>query len=267
TTPPASPSWPARTKTPRDGCERCTRSGSKPPGNRPAREAFDPTGTAGGERRPSAAAPGGLACLRRADRGRAARDRPDRAVHAGGLVQPADCLRHRPVGDHCGAPVEDGMAPISRGPGPPSSGMGGRGLGGDAPGRRGRHRVGGQRQLAAQISGADVRVTKPLIDSLPRPPGATVLNEQPGLADTESISEEIKAKDLNAVIPFYKVQLAKSGWVEDASSASTTTARFVKGTFIVSIDLDPSSGSYALTVDRINPNLLGSPSASPASSP
>ena len=122
-------------------------------------------------------------------------------------------------------------------------------------------------QLAAQISGADVRVTKPLIESLPRPPGATILNEQPGFADTESISEEIKAKDLSAVIPFYKAELAKSGWVDDPSSASTTTARFVKGAFIVSIDLDPGSGSYALTVDRINPNLLGSPSASPAPSP
>lgn len=122
-------------------------------------------------------------------------------------------------------------------------------------------------QLAAQISGADVSVTKPLIESLPRPPGATVLNEQPGLADTESISEEIKATDLNAVIPFYKAELAKRGWVEDTTSASTTSARFVKGTFIVSIDLDAGSGSYALIVDRINPNLLGSPLESPGPSP
>lgn len=122
-------------------------------------------------------------------------------------------------------------------------------------------------QLAAQISGADVRVTKPLIESLPRPPGATVLNEQPGLADTESISEDIKAKDLNSVIPFYTVALGKLGWVEDTTSASATSARFVKGTFIVSIDLDPGSGSYGLIVDRINPDLLGSPSASPGASP
>src|SRR2546422_10249506 len=122
-------------------------------------------------------------------------------------------------------------------------------------------------QLAAQISGADVRVTKPMIESLPRPPGATVLNEQPGLADTESISEEIKATDLNAVIPFYKVELGKRGWVADTTSASTTSARFAKGTFIVSIDLDAGSGSYALIVDRINPNLLGSPSESPGPSP
>jgi hypothetical protein len=122
-------------------------------------------------------------------------------------------------------------------------------------------------QLAAQISGADVRVTKPLIESLPRPTDATVLNEQPGLADTESISEEIKAKNLNAVIPFYRVELGKRGWVEDTTSASASTVRFVKGSFIVSIDLDPGSSSYALIVDRINANLLGSPSASPAPSP
>ena len=122
-------------------------------------------------------------------------------------------------------------------------------------------------QLAAQISGADVHVTKPLIDSLPRPPGAVVLNERPGLADTESISEEIKATDLSAVIPFYNVELGKRGWAEDATSASTTSVRFTKGAFVVSIDLDPESGSYALTVDRINPNLLGSPSESPGPSP
>jgi len=122
-------------------------------------------------------------------------------------------------------------------------------------------------QLAAQISGADVHLTKPLIESLPRPPGAAVLSEQPGLADTESISEEIRAANLNAVIPFYKAQLNKSGWIEDTTSASTTSARFVKGTFILSIDLDPASGSYALTVDHINPSLLGSPSESPSASP
>jgi hypothetical protein len=90
---------------------------------------------------------------------------------------------------------------------------------------------------------------------------------QPGLADTESISEEITAKDLTAVIPFYEVELGKRGWVEDTTSASTTTARFIKGPFIVSIDLDPGSGSYALIVDRINPNLLGFPTASPGPSP
>jgi len=122
-------------------------------------------------------------------------------------------------------------------------------------------------QLAAQISGADVHVTKPLIDSLPHPPGTAVLNERPGLADTESISEEIKATDLSAVIPFYNVELGKRGWAEDTTSASTTSVRFTKGAFVVSIDLDPESGSYALTVDRINPNLLGSPSESPGPSP
>jgi len=122
-------------------------------------------------------------------------------------------------------------------------------------------------QLAAQISGADVHLTKPLIESLPRPPGAAVLNERPGLADTESISEEIKTTDLNAVMPFYKVELGKRGWAEDTTLASTTSIRFAKGAFFVSIDLDPDSGSYALTVDHINPNLLGSPSESPGPSP
>lgn len=118
-------------------------------------------------------------------------------------------------------------------------------------------------QIASVISGADVHLTKPVIESLPRPPGTTLLDEQPGLADTESISEDLTAKDLRSIVPFYEAALGKDGWVEDKTSATTPIVRFTKGPFVLSVAIDQPSSGYTLTVDRV----LASPSPSLSASP
>ncbi len=122
-------------------------------------------------------------------------------------------------------------------------------------------------QIASVIGGADVHLTRPVLDALPRPPGTELLDELPGLADTESISEDFSAQDLNSIIPFYESALAKGGWVEDRVSATTSIVRFTRGTYVLSVGIDPPSGDYTLTVDRINPNLLQTASASPSPTP
>jgi hypothetical protein len=113
------------------------------------------------------------------------------------------------------------------------------------------------------ISGADVHLTRPVIESLPRPTGTTLLDESPGLADTESISEDFTAKDLNSIVPFYETELSKDGWAEDKTSATTPIVRFTKGPYVLSVAIDEVSSGYTLTVDRI----LTSPSASSSASP
>jgi hypothetical protein len=118
-------------------------------------------------------------------------------------------------------------------------------------------------QIASVISGADVRLTKPVIESLPRPTDTTLLDEQPGLADTESISEDFTARDLGSIVPFYEAALSKDGWLEDKTSATTPIVRFTKGLFVLSVAIDEAAGGYTLTVDRV----LTSPSAAPAASP
>lgn len=118
-------------------------------------------------------------------------------------------------------------------------------------------------QIASVISGADVRLTKPVIESLPRPAGASLLDEQPGLADTESISEDFTAKDLSGIVPFYETELGKDGWVEDKTSATTPIARFTKGPFVLSVAIDEASSGYTLTVDRVLTSSSASPGASP----
>lgn len=118
-------------------------------------------------------------------------------------------------------------------------------------------------QIAAVISGADVHLTRPVIESLPRPPGTTLIDEQPGLADTESISEDLTARDLNSIVPFYEATLGKDGWVEDKTSATTPIVRFTMGPFVLSVAIDQPSSGYTLTVDRV----LVTPSASPSGSP
>jgi hypothetical protein len=122
-------------------------------------------------------------------------------------------------------------------------------------------------QIASVISGADVHLTRPVIQSLPRPPGTRLLDEQPGLADTESISQDLTAQDLNSIVPFYEAALVKDGWVEDKASAATSIVRFTKGAYVLSVAIDPPSSGYTLTVDRLTPNLASSPSASVSPSP
>jgi hypothetical protein len=57
------------------------------------------------------------------------------------------------------------------------------------------------------------------------------------------------------------------GWIEDKVSATTSIVRFTKGEYVLSVAIDPPSSTYTLTVDRPNPSLLGSPSASASPSP
>jgi succinate dehydrogenase hydrophobic anchor subunit len=121
--------------------------------------------------------------------------------------------------------------------------------------------------FASVISGADVHLTRPVLQSLPRPAGASLISEQPGLADTESISDDFSIRDLSAVIPFYEKTLPKSGWIEDPSTTGGSVARFSKGAYVISVAPDQLTGvgNFTITVDHVNPNLLGSPS--PSTSP
>jgi amino acid transporter len=117
-------------------------------------------------------------------------------------------------------------------------------------------------QNASVLSGADVHLTRPVIESLPRPPGTNLIDQRPGLADTETIYQELTAQDLDSVIPYYETQLTKDGWVEDKASATTDIVRFAKGAFILAVEITRPSG-YTLTVDHVNPNLLQTPTPSP----
>ena len=118
-------------------------------------------------------------------------------------------------------------------------------------------------QNASLISGADTHLTRPVIESLPRPPGTKLVDERPGLADTETIYQTFTATDLNSIVPFYETHLSKEGWVEDKASATTPIVRFAKGAFVLTLEITPPSNGYTLTVDHINPTLLQSPSPSP----
>jgi hypothetical protein len=117
-------------------------------------------------------------------------------------------------------------------------------------------------QNASLLSGADTHLTRPVIDALPRPAGTTLVDERPGLADTETIYQDFTATNLNSIVPFYEAQLAKDGWAEDKTSATASIVRFGKGAYILALEISPPS-TYTLTVDHVNPNLLQSPSPSP----
>ena len=117
-------------------------------------------------------------------------------------------------------------------------------------------------QNASLLSGADIHLTRPVIESLPRPPGTKLVDERPGLADTETIYQDFTATNLNSIVPFYEAQLAKDGWAEDKTSATASIVRFGKGAYILALEISPPS-TFTLTVDHVNPNLLQSPSPSP----
>jgi len=117
-------------------------------------------------------------------------------------------------------------------------------------------------QNASLLSGADTHLTRPVIDALPRPPGTKLVDERPGLADTETIYQDFTATNVNSIVPFYEAQLAKDGWAEDTTSATASIIRFGKGAYILALEISPPS-TYTLTVDHVNPNLLQSPSPGP----
>lgn len=117
-------------------------------------------------------------------------------------------------------------------------------------------------EIYSVISGADVHVTRPMIESLPQPPGTIVQDEKPGLADTETISEDIHANSLGTIVPFYERELPKSGWLEDKTSVTTLIVRFSKGGYVLSVELDPPSSGYTLLIDRQTETGSPSPSTS-----
>jgi len=123
--------------------------------------------------------------------------------------------------------------------------------------------------FASVISGADVHLTRPVLQSLPRPAGTRLLDERPGLAGTESVSDDFSSSDLAAVVPFYEAALAKSGWVEDKTTAGTLLVRFSRDLYVVTVapDQPKGAGNFAVTVDRLSANLLTSPTASTSASP
>ena len=118
-------------------------------------------------------------------------------------------------------------------------------------------------QNASVFSGADTHLTRPVIDAIPRPPGTKLVDERPGLADTETIYQDFTAQDMSSIVPYYEAQLTKDGWIEDKTSASASIVRFAKGAFILALEINPPSSGYTLTVDHVNPNLLQTPSPSP----
>ena len=119
-------------------------------------------------------------------------------------------------------------------------------------------------KVTSVISGADVHLTRPVLESLPRPPGTRVLDESPGIAGTETISMDMAPPDLKTVVPFYERELTRLGWTEDKTSATTAIVRFARGEFLVSVATDPPSGDYTISVDRFAPTPSASASASPS---
>jgi hypothetical protein len=122
-------------------------------------------------------------------------------------------------------------------------------------------------RVTSVISGADVRLTKPVIEAIPQPPGTRLLDETPGIAGTETIYEDFSATDLRTIVPFYERRLGPMGWVEDKTSAGTSIVRFSRGDFVLSVSIDPPSGDYTLTVDRVTTTASPTPTASPSLSP
>ena len=119
-------------------------------------------------------------------------------------------------------------------------------------------------QVGSTLTGADVRLTRPILDGLPVPPQATKVSEHPGLAGSESVVADYRVPDLSTVPAFYRDALPKAGWRgEDTSSDSLL--RYRKGDFIVMVVMDLSGGShdYSVTVDR-SPAPAASATVSPS---
>jgi len=74
---------------------------------------------------------------------------------------------------------------------------------------------------------------------------------------------------MGKAIGYYEAALAKTGWVEDKTTAGSLLVRFSKDLYVVTVAPDQASGAghFAVTVDRLSANLLTSPSASTSASP
>jgi hypothetical protein len=122
-------------------------------------------------------------------------------------------------------------------------------------------------QVRSALSGADVHATAPLLQGLPRPPTAKLVDERAGPAGTESISDDLEVPDLNTVPAFYRNALPKAGWIEDSAPTVTDLLRFHRGEFEVTVLVSLSGGAvphgpgdYAVTVDRGTTTPSTSPS-------
>jgi hypothetical protein len=121
-------------------------------------------------------------------------------------------------------------------------------------------------QLRATLSGADVHLTAPMLHALPRPPGATLVDERPGPSGTQSITDDLHLADLASAPALYRSALPGAGWIEDSASTDLDLLRFHRGQFDVSILLDVNGaapphqpGDYAVTVDQAPPPVSSSP--------
>jgi hypothetical protein len=115
-------------------------------------------------------------------------------------------------------------------------------------------------QLRSALSGADVHLTAPMLHALPRPPGATLVDERPGPSGTQSITDDVHVLDLASVPAFYRGALPGAGWIEDSAGNELDLLRFHKGQFDLTILLDTTGaappqqpGDYAVTVDQAPP--------------
>ena len=130
-------------------------------------------------------------------------------------------------------------------------------------------------EVLSLVSGADVHLTRPLIEALPRPPGATLVSEQPGPAQTETIYETFRVKDLAQVPTFYRGALSQRGWTEEAGDTTTGTAglgqtlNFDKGRFVTSVSFTQAKGpgEFTISVTHLPPELQISPSTSGTGAP
>jgi hypothetical protein len=126
-------------------------------------------------------------------------------------------------------------------------------------------------QVSQLLNGADVHLTRPMLDSLPRPPDATLLAERPGAAGTESAYQDLKSAHLELIPPFYRSALTGAGWTEQSDSTDNLL-RFRKGDFVVTVLLGTvggagsGSGQFTVTVDRL-PDPRHTPSPGLGASP
>lgn len=124
-------------------------------------------------------------------------------------------------------------------------------------------------QVSQLLNGANVRLTRPVLHSLPRPADASLVVERPGAAGTESAYQDLKTNHLELIPAFYRSALTEAGWTEESDS-SDSLLRFRKGDFVVTVMPAADAGAmrgpgrFTVTVDRI-PRVP--PSAGPSLSP
>jgi len=108
-------------------------------------------------------------------------------------------------------------------------------------------------QVGSTLTGADVRVTRPILDGLPVPPQARLVSEHPGLAGSESIVADYRVPDLSQVGGFYTQALPKVGWSSEDANPGGALLRYRKGDFVVIVLIDqsgPPATDYTVTIDH-----------------